>query len=60
MGVCVKISILTEVTPVKEEDEDTKKLTYWATKVLYTACPQQKVRDYTHIIISKFACLSRD
>ena len=47
MGVCVNTSILTEVTPVKEEDEDTKTLTYWATKVLYTACPQQKVRDCT-------------
>lgn len=35
----------TDDKAVEEKNEDTGSLTYWASKILNTACPQQKVRE---------------
>lgn len=41
----------TDDKAVEEKNEDTGNLTYWASKILNTACPQQKVSE-EHCIIS--------
>lgn len=41
----------TDDKAVEEKNEDTGSLTYWASEILNTACPQQKVSE-EHCIIS--------
>lgn len=40
-----KCEFHTDDKAVEEKNEDTGSLTYWASKILNTACPQQKVSE---------------
>lgn len=46
----MNFELQTDDKAVEEKNEDTDSLTYWASKILNTACPQQKVSEEQCVI----------